>query len=45
MKVGSIKLGGETMAGLSSRIPSDIEIARSAKLKPILEIAEEAGLR
>jgi methylenetetrahydrofolate dehydrogenase (NADP+)/methenyltetrahydrofolate cyclohydrolase/formyltetrahydrofolate synthetase len=26
-------------------VPSDIEIAQSAKLRPILEVAEEAGLR
>jgi len=30
---------------IKKRVPSDIEIAQSAKLRPILEIAEEAGLR
>ena len=30
---------------IKKTVPSDIEIAQSAKLRPILEIAEEAGLR
>jgi formyltetrahydrofolate synthetase len=30
---------------IKQRVPSDIEIAQSAKLRPILEIAQEAGLK
>ena len=30
---------------IKKRVPSDIEIAQSARLRPILEIAEEAGLK
>ena len=30
---------------IKKRVPSDIEIAQSAKLRPILEIAQEAGLK
>ncbi|MBI4771354.1 MAG: formate--tetrahydrofolate ligase, partial [Chloroflexi bacterium] len=34
-----------TRLKLLSPVPSDIEIAQAAKLKPILQIAEEVGLR
>jgi methylenetetrahydrofolate dehydrogenase (NADP+)/methenyltetrahydrofolate cyclohydrolase/formyltetrahydrofolate synthetase len=34
-----------TKLTLLSPVPSDIEIAQAGKLKPILQIAEEAGLR
>jgi formyltetrahydrofolate synthetase len=34
-----------TKLKLLSPVPSDIEIAQAAKLKPIVQVAEEAGLR